>query len=209
MMDQGLIIAFRDKVYSDFQLYETYRNCGGRNKWSVVRSAIEWIEIGVSGIDVDKLEWSNTKPAIIKFITFIMCIDIMWEGIAQLHRVFYNTKEMPFKTDHNIFNKTISDNDYWKEIRAAFAAHPTNLDGTMNGERRFASWSNGLSIPGEYSLALFSNQASTMCFDYFDIRIDEIMRFAESRYGYLNELMGRWAKETFDLERPDTFFEEV
>ena len=68
-MDQELIIAFRDKVYCYFQLYEPYSNWDGRNMWSVVRSAIEWVEIGVSGIDVDKLEWLNTKSAIIKSIT--------------------------------------------------------------------------------------------------------------------------------------------
>ena len=55
-MNQELIIAFRDKVYGDFQLCETYRNCDRRIKWSIIWSAIEWVEIGVSEIDLDKIE---------------------------------------------------------------------------------------------------------------------------------------------------------
>ena len=127
-MDASLINKFRNKVNEHNLILHIYRNYNGKNKWNVICSAMDWVQIGVFGSDVSALERTNSDQDSVKVITFLSCIDVMWEGIQQLHRVFYNTDSIPFKGDRNIFHKAMDDNRYWKEIRAAFAAHPCNLE---------------------------------------------------------------------------------
>lgn len=190
-MDASLINRFRDKVNEHNLILHIYRNYNGKNKWSVICSAMDWIQIGVFGSDASALERTNSDQASVKVITFLSCIDVMWEGIQQLHRVFFNTDSIPFKDTRDIFRKSMDDNRYWKEIRAAFAAHPCNFDGEDKGEKRFASWpGGGFGSSGDFSVILYSNDPSKSP-EFFDIRFDEIIAFSKSRYEYLNDLMNR------------------
>ncbi len=189
-MEASLINAFRDKVNDYNLILRIYRNYNDKNKWNVICSAMDWIQVGVTGIDISTLERSNSDQASVKMITFLSCIDVMWEGIQQLNRVFYDTSDIPFIGDKGVFNKDIDDNHYWKEIRAAFAAHPTNLDGVYKGEKRFASWSGDFGRSGDFSVIVYSNDPGTD-YEFFDISITEIMYFATKRYDYLNDLMKR------------------
>ena len=195
-MENTLIKAFRDKINENDMILHIYRNYAGKNKWNVITSAVDWIETSVDGIDVDYLEIANSNSASIKLITFISCIDILWEGIIQLHRVFYNTSERPFSGSTNIFHKEMDDNNYWKEIRAAFAAHPTNLDGSKEGEKCFASWSGNFGN-GDFSVIVYSNDPQKDSF-FFDIKLDELFLFATERYNYLNILSSRIDKIVAD-----------
>lgn len=209
-MNTSLIDEFRTKVNDHDLILQIYRNYNGRNKWNIICSAMDWIQVGVSGIDVSALEKTNTDQASIKVITFLSCIDVMWEGIQQLHRVFFNTKDIPFKGINNIFHGDMDDNDYWKEIRAAFAAHPTNLTKHNSQEKRYASWSGGgFGSSGDFSVILYSNDPS-MDYEFFDISFDEIQAFATSRYEYLKHLMvqisnikaewcEKWRRRTIEL----------
>ena len=190
-MDEKLISDFRYKVCIHDLILHIYRNYEGKNKWSAICSAMDWIEVGLSGIDTSYLQYENTNEASIKVITFISCIDVMWEGIQQLYRVFFNTKDIPFEGNKDIFHKEKDDNQYWKEIRATFAAHPSNIDGKETGEHRFASWSGGgFRNSCDFSVIVYSNDPSKNP-EFFDINFDEIMAFAVSRYNYLNVLMKR------------------
>ena len=190
-MEASLINAFRNKINDYDLILRIYRNYNGKNRWNVICSAMDWIQVGVAGVDTSTLERTNTDQASVKVITFLSCIDVMWEGIQQLHRVFYDTISIPFTDDKSIFKKNIDDNRYWKEIRAAFAAHPTNLDGTAKGEKRFASWSGGgFGESGDFSVIIYSNDPNKD-YEFFDISFAEVMRFATKRYDYLNTLMKR------------------
>ena len=190
-MESFLINAFRDKINEYDLILHIYRNYKGKNKWNTICSAMDWIQVGVSGVDLSSLDHTNTDQASVKVITFLSCIDVMWEGIQQLHRVFYDTTAIPFTDDKSIFKRDIDDNRYWKEIRAAFAAHPTNLDGTVKGEKRFASWSGGgFGKSGDFSVIVYSNDPQKN-YEFFDISFKEIMDFATKRYDYLNILMKR------------------
>ena len=189
-MEEYLINTFRDKINEHDLILHIYRNYNGKNKWNVICSAMDWIQVGVAGVDTSTLEYTNTDQASVKVITFLSCIDVMWEGIQQLHRVFYDTTDIPFIGDKSIFKKVIDDNRYWKEIRAAFAAHPTNLDGTDKGEKRFASWSGGFGCSGDFSVIVYSNDPNKN-HEFFDISFKEIMEFATKRYNYLNTMMKR------------------
>lgn len=157
-MDASLISKFRNRVNEHNLIHHIYRKYNGKNKWSVICSAMDWIQIGVFGSDASALERNNSDQASVRVITFLSCIDVMWEGIQQLHRVFFDTDAISFKDSRDIFHKTMDDNHYWKEIRAAFAAHPCNLDGVDKGEKRFASWfGGGFGSSGDFSVILYSN----------------------------------------------------
>lgn len=56
-MDSKLIDLFREKVNNngaDFVLHR-YRNNNGKNQWSIICSAMDWISVVVGEIDVRKL----------------------------------------------------------------------------------------------------------------------------------------------------------
>lgn len=36
-------------------------------------------------------------------MTFIVCIDVLWEAIQQLHRVLLNTENIPFVNEKSVF----------------------------------------------------------------------------------------------------------
>ncbi|MBO4531946.1 MAG: hypothetical protein J5767_15050 [Paludibacteraceae bacterium] len=187
-MDSSHLNRFRDVVNEYGLILRIFRNCNGKNKWACICSAMDWIQIGLYGIDETSLERSNTDRASVKMITVVSCIDVMWEGIQQLHRVFFNTNGIPYKGNTEIFDKEIDDNRYWKDIRAAFAAHPTSLEGKEDGERRFASWSGGnFGKSGDFSVILYSNNPQKES-EVFDISFSQILEFATSRYRYLNVL---------------------
>ncbi len=144
---------------------------------------MDWIQIGIAGIDKSILERDNSDSASIKFMTFISCIDVMWEGVQQLHRVFFDETRIPYAGKNEIFQQDMDDNQYWKEIRAAFTAHPTNLDGHKDRERRFASWSGGgFGNKGDFCVLIYSNDPDQVSPISFDIKFDDIYQFAASRY---------------------------
>ncbi len=72
-------------------------------------------------------------------MTFIVCIDVLWEAIQQLHRVLLNTENIPFVNEKSVFQHKkfeTTDNKYFKTIRACFATHPVNLKDDFSGEKR-------------------------------------------------------------------------
>lgn len=190
-LDKTLIGCFRDSINRDPLIFCIYKDFNGKNKLSAICSAMDWIHVGVTGICNHDIEFSNTDQASIKLITYIACIDVMWEGISQLYRVFYNTEELPFKGICNIFGNDIDDNNYWKEIRAIFAAHPTNLGKNSEKERRYASWSMGGSFDNaDFIVTLYSNIPHKEP-EIFGISVSSIIEFAYCRYEFLRDIMSK------------------
>lgn len=187
-LDFNLISRFRERINKNGLVFHMYSNVSGKNKWSIICSAMDWIETCIDGIDTSLLEMESNNSASIKLMTFIMCIDVLSEAVAQLHRVFFNCDTCPFLGDNSVFQKEIDDNEYWKEIRAAFAAHPTNLKGKEKGERLFASWS-GIFGNGDFSVIVYSNKPDKHITQCFSIIISQLMSFAEKRYMYLTKLL--------------------
>ena len=81
-MDSSLIKEFRNKVNKHDLILHIYQNYNGKNKWNIICSAMDWIQVGVSGIDINTLERTNSDQASVKVITYISTIDVMWEGIG-------------------------------------------------------------------------------------------------------------------------------
>lgn len=191
-MNNELLHEFRNKVNEGDMILHIFRNKNNRNQWSILCSAMDWIEVALEGIDISLLSRENDNRSSIKMITFISCIDILWESIQQIHRVLLNTRRIPFNDDKSIFNQEVSDNIYFKTIRACFAAHPVNLQDVFpdddDNERWFASWSGGTFSRQDFSVILYSNNPNKDS-RFFDIQFSKLFKFAEKRYLYLKELM--------------------
>ena len=106
-------------------------------------------------------------------------------------------------------------------IRACFAAHQINLNDYFTGgkqkERRYASWSGGGFGNGDFSVILYSNQPDEDAL-FLDIYFDELIRFAEQRYRYLNtiaEEIERQVNQYLDswknkkIERTDSIVHQI
>lgn len=190
-MDNALITMFRDEVNDQDLIIQMYRSHNGKALWNVICSAMDWIDVVVGEIDIHRLLGGNDNKSSIRFITFISCVDVLWEAVQQLHRVFFNTDSIPFADDISVFKNKLfpaTDNEYFKTIRACFAAHPINLSdnfrGTGKKERRYASWSGGGFGNGDFSVFLYSNQVNEKPIP-LDIFFDELITFAQKRYEYL------------------------
>ena len=193
-MDKEAINRFRNEVNEQGFVLQMYHNHEGKNLWNIICSAMDWIDVVVEMIDAKNLSGKNDNDSSIKVMTLIMCIDVMWEAVRQLHRVFFATDTIPFTNSTEIFRHKLfkaSDNDYFKTIRACFAAHPINLNDYFTRdkqkERRYASWSGGGFSNGDFSVILYSNQSDKDAI-FLDIYFDELLKFAEQRYTYLNTI---------------------
>lgn len=223
-MDRDIIKRFRDKVNEHDLVLQMYRNYKGKNCWNIICSAMDWIDVVVEAIDTKNLSNKNDNNSSIKVMTFITCIGVMWEAVQQLHRVFFDTNAIPFAKNAEIFQHKLfdaSDNDYFQTIRACFAAHQINLNDYFTGgkqkERRYASWSGGGFGNGDFSVILYSNQPDEDAL-FLDIYFDELIRFAEQRYRYLNtiaEEIERQVNQYLDswknkkIERTDSIVHQI
>ena len=191
-MDKELINMLDYKIHTNCELQLYLANKNGRNKLNAVYSSIDWIRTTIDEIDIDNLRDDKRGPMWIRFINFILCIDIMWEAIKQLHRVFINEKTEPFKEDHSIFKQKTPDNVYFKTIRACFAAHPINLTGVFDDDLENEIWFSF--IPGspedstDFCTSLLSNMPDRdgrMLVFYSN----ELYEFAKKRYEYLEVII--------------------
>lgn len=197
ILDEKLIDKFRERVEKNDFVLHVYKNKGGKNKWNCICSAMDWISVSVHYLcservlHITKDENMNS----VEVDTFLSCIDILWESIQQLHRVFHDTKDIPFVNEKKIFNNnqfSRDDNNFFKTVRACFGAHPVNLYDTFSGtskERRFASWSGSFGRKDTFSVKLYGSVQSSHEM-FFDINYNELWCFAEQRYNYLNHLCG-------------------
>lgn len=194
-MNNCLIKTFQEKINEKDQIFNLYHNKEGKNQWNIICSAMQWISIVVDSIAIPKIDCNNDNVKSLRVMNFITYIDVLWESIQQLHRVFVNSKSIPFKGEKKIFTNRLfdeDDNSYFKTIRACFAAHPVNLKvlSQNNGkEQRYASWSGNFDA-GSFSVLLFSSEAEKeTC--VLNISFRELMAFAKERYDYLNEIIKR------------------
>ncbi|MGL4392260.1 MAG: hypothetical protein ACRCSK_02335 [Fusobacteriaceae bacterium] len=116
----------------------------------------------------------------------------MWETIRQLHRIFIDIKSTPFEGESIIFKKDKSDNLYFKDIRAVFGTHSTNLE--IGGKKCFASWSTPRKIETDkydYEVDLYNAKIKNddMILGKFGFNFCDIDLFLGSRYGYLKKII--------------------
>lgn len=196
MINRELISKFKERIHKDNFVLNKYRNINGKNLWSCICSCVDWISVAVTYLSENQTPQFTVNDDLtsVNVYTYISCVDMIYEAINQLHRVFIDVTSVPYNGIKDIFTDEHSckdDNSYFKLIRACFGAHPVNLhDFFSNGkkERRFASWSGEAFSKGDYGVILYSNEPDVDDIS-FDISFSEINAFLERTYEYINEII--------------------
>ncbi|MFB5560266.1 hypothetical protein [Bacillus cereus] len=196
-IDKALIDSFRDTVTRYSFIESKYQNVNNKNKWNIICSSMDWITVAVNGLPYISLEDKPFRDdtVSINLMQYIMSIDLIYESIRQLYRVFLNhPSNYPLKEDSSIFQRAISDDDFFKHIRAVFGAHPVNLnslDGAnvSKGEKFYASWSAPDFIDGDFNVFLYSNNPENDKPFHFPIKMGLLNFYAEKRYELLEDLI--------------------
>jgi len=95
MEDLELINKFREKVSSNDFVYFKFSNVNGRNQWSCICSAMDWITVAIEYI-ADVRSGKRSYQQSMEMYAYISSIDVVWEAIQQIHRVLFQTKRIPF-----------------------------------------------------------------------------------------------------------------
>ncbi|MFP3509406.1 hypothetical protein SB775_07010 [Peribacillus sp. SIMBA_075] len=179
----------------DFLILE-YGNNNGKNKLNCVYSARDWIQVVVNSIPSIDLKHKNQDVLSLNMVQFIGAIDLLVESVQQIHRVLNNDKNYPLLKDNTTFRKSISDDDYFSHIRAAFGTHPVNLvskNGIKSKKRYFASWSSS-SGNGIFSVHLYSNDPNEKD-EELTIDCKELISYCQKRYEHLTGLINIITKQ--------------
>lgn len=149
---------------------------------------MDWISVSVRHLenapDFDK----NIDTKCMQVYSLISSIDLIFESINQLHRVFVNPKKLPFHGEKTCFENRLfpveDDNSYFKTIRACFGAHPVNLN--QENSKRFASLPFDSHFnSGDLSVRLYSRDVGKEDLT-LNLNINELFEFLKTRYEYLD-----------------------
>lgn len=210
------ITNFREIINGNDQfVYHTYINNNGKDQWGLICSSMNWITVAIRYLESFPQLDANPDIKGMQIYSIISSIDIVIEAVMQLYRVFFEKKinKLPLKSNSTIFKKYVftnmDDDDYFKQIRACFGAHPVNLEGINKNKkenRLFASWPyQGLCDNGiDLQVQLYSNDPDTPDAT-FGLSIKELMEYLESRYNYLNvisdKIISNYEKKKLELAK--------
>lgn len=192
-------------VMKHFADYTQLNQKEKKNLWSKICSCMDWIDVSLSGLQ-SKPNFSRKhhNKGALEFAHFILTVDILTEAINNIWNTFSladEIKSSPLKKDSSvfegdIFGKKVSDEVYFKHIRAFFGMHAVNgneisleVDGEYIRARFFSSWST--SLDGEnFSISLYSNnrEIERRYGGQLKITVEKILQYAHTRYMSLIEL---------------------
>lgn len=196
-VSMDLINRFRERANRSRFVYNKYINHGGKNQWSIICSAMDWISVAITYLEKHPIPENvqNDNIYSVNVFTYISCVDMVLEAVKQLNEVLTGeNKKYPFDGVKTIFENNLycaDDNKYFKTIRACFGAHPVNLKDNFSSneiEQRYASWSGNRFANGGLAVLLYSNEPEKLPLQ-FDIYFKEIRKFLGRTYGYLEELI--------------------
>lgn len=192
------IDKFEDEMLKNDAVINKFLSYDGKNYWNIIRSSMDWISVATEGIPTITFNPSGfgyNHGETLKLMNCVVAIDVLIESIKQLFRVFGDYLEYPLKDDKSIFNQEkISDDVYFKHLRAAFSTHPVNLnsiDGMQaSGEERFyASWVAKNSLTHDYYVILYSNLPEREDNLSLGVNIKDLELYVYKRYDLLDELI--------------------
>ncbi|MBR3918051.1 MAG: hypothetical protein IKJ59_04885 [Clostridia bacterium] len=197
-MSQQWNVLLREKVNETNFILAKYQNYNSKDQWNCICSSMDWIDVGMTNIckALDELKNSDGLETCMKFYQYICCIDMVWGGICQLHRVFINRDTIPFDNDSSVFQMKYfeeDDNRYFEEIRSCFGAHPVELKTKQTSKkqeaiRKFASWSTHYGTPQEMSVLIYSNIPKSR-FEEVVVTVEELKSFYEKRCIYIKQII--------------------
>lgn len=197
-INSDLIEAFRKKVNEETFFCENFKNVKGKNFWNIICSSMDWLTVAADGlpeINVEPKGFGCNHVDTLNLMQYIITIDILAESIIQLYRVIGGERSYPLTKDNSIFNHIeLSDDKFFKHIRAVFSTHPVNLDSLdgvkrLSGERFYASWVAKNGIDDDYYVLLYSNNPEKDNLNSFGINLKDINAYAEKRYNLLEDLI--------------------
>lgn len=198
-LNESLITEFRDSINRNNYLMEKYKNVDGKNFLNIIYSAMDWLNVAVDGLSSIELEYDGfgyDHVNTVKLMQYLITVDLINESISQLYRVLDDKSNYPYSNTKQIFNQTdVSDDNYFKHLRAAFGTHPVNLTSINgkkdnNGTRYYASWpSNGRILDYDFIVSLYSNDVLNDESVFMGINIKEIDTYAEERYNLLQNFI--------------------
>ncbi|MDA2626256.1 hypothetical protein PDQ36_23735 [Bacillus cereus] len=205
-----LVDEFRRKVHENNNFVECYfTEYNGRNVWSKICSCMDWLTVATEGLEIPT-ERTKMNKAALEFTHFLVTIDMILEAIEGLWASIGQAinEEQPYLEDANIFqaevfDKKLTDKEYFKLIRAWFGVHSVNgnitevlLNNKKVSVRFFCSWSTIplFSDPSEelkFSLRLYSNnhEAEELYGGTKEIKVNDLINFITLRFKSLNQLM--------------------
>lgn len=124
MISLDKIEAFRDEVNKDKFVLSRYKMVNGKNQWGCICSAMDWITVAIEYIMQFHTSKGNVQS--MEMYAYISSIDVVWEGIQQLHRVLFPSKKhLPFAGKHECFRNRVyedkDDNTYLRRLEPVSA----------------------------------------------------------------------------------------
>lgn len=199
VLDGLLIDKFRDEVTSNPKFMELCKSLDGKNKLNALYSAMDWIEVAVAGtqnLDIKIGGFGYNHQNTLNLMQYVVLVDLIHESIIQIYRVFgaFNAR-YPYGKKDTVFKQGISDDRYFKHLRAIFGIHPVNLnsvDGT-DGEadkKFFASWvSAGMMHDHDFMVEIYGNSTDSDDSQFVGIDLSDVHNYVQERYLLLNDLI--------------------
>lgn len=205
MIDIKYIEEFRKTINELTYLKNQLYDYNGKSLWNVVCSAMDWVETAANwlsyhdGPEVQNEPYSDSMNVMF----YLSAIDMLYEGVAQLYRVFFGNlcgkgDAILMDGDTGIFGDIKyckDDKTYFKEIRAIFGEHSVKLDlrnlyyppedhKKHEKEKWFASWSFNCS-GGSPSDVYIYNRGPGVTAELFSADMTEVKAFADTVYSHV------------------------
>ena len=195
---------FRDLVNSNSNfVYQIYKDKGGKNLFNLVCSCMDWITVSVRHLENAPEFDKDIDTRCMQIYSLISSIDLIFESIKQLHRVFLNERTIPFSGKKKCFDNRLfsneDDNNYFKTIRACFGAHPVALN--QENTKRFASWPFDSPFnTGDLTVHLYSREVNEDDLA-LHLNINELLAFLKIRYSYIDVITDKVETLFFEYQK--------
>lgn len=206
ILDESFIEQFStlfEKYLKNYKLSYFFRSKEDNfSKENIIHSSIIWIRFCVNQINESRIFNGSTKS--IELYTLISIIDTLKESLDQIYRVLYNTdnneygddKALCFKDLPEPYNK-LKNSQCFKEIRAIFAIHPSNLKMPDNKEdRRYADlcyakseFSKIANRKGDFYTRIWTRTKNDEGTIYFPLYVEDLVDYSKLIYTQLENFI--------------------
>lgn len=201
--DLNIIENFRKKLLMHDYVNITYIK--GNNIWNKVFSCVDWIEFSIN--DLKYLKKLNIDRRGMYFFHYLQSIDCLIDAIKQLWLAFENLDidnndiKYPYNKSRKIFqekdmhNKDISDDIYFKKVRAVYGVHATNGNAFNYEEeknvRMFSSFPNVDDNVVKFFTYYNNDKIESKLKRQMDVDMLKIEAFGIERYNSINSLLDK------------------
>lgn len=214
-LDSKYINDFREEVNKNKQFIYLCENIDNSNQMNAIYSAMDWICVGVEGtsnMDIKLKGIGYNHKNSIALLQYIIVIDQIVDSVKLLHKVLEAINvgstqiSYPYKKSDDIFSKPVSDDVFFKHIRAVFGMHSIDLNAGIDGERQkggkfYASWP-AFGMPGEddFVVQIYNNSPGYEPSEVLGISLENLNIFVRERYDTLVTLTQKVSEVTYTLE---------